>query len=207
MAWRRIGDKPLSEPMLTRFLYVAYMWHSLTHLTGKNDSLQMTISISFSSMKMCILIQASLNFAPKGPFTIEPQFVQIMACIRTGHYLNQWWPCLLSHICVTRPHWVKPYRAEFRIHKIYLNFLSFLNRWIGTVFKILERLGPFILHVQYLWLLVPRWRKEPDHLQLGHWPNSPEYSDFSTRRAHTWRRGISLDFICSHACWMTSCLQ
>ena len=26
MAWRRIGDKPLSEPMLTRFTD-AYMWH------------------------------------------------------------------------------------------------------------------------------------------------------------------------------------
>ena len=26
MAWRRIGDKPLSEPMLTRFTD-AFMWH------------------------------------------------------------------------------------------------------------------------------------------------------------------------------------
>ena len=26
MAWRRIGDKPLSEPMMTRFTD-AYMWH------------------------------------------------------------------------------------------------------------------------------------------------------------------------------------
>ena len=26
MAWRRIGDKPLSEPMLTQFTD-AYMWH------------------------------------------------------------------------------------------------------------------------------------------------------------------------------------
>ena len=26
MAWRRLGDKPLSEPMLTRFSD-AYMWH------------------------------------------------------------------------------------------------------------------------------------------------------------------------------------
>ena len=26
MAWHQIGDKPLSEPMLTQFNY-AYMWH------------------------------------------------------------------------------------------------------------------------------------------------------------------------------------
>ena len=26
MAWRQIGNKPLSEPMLTQFTY-AYMWH------------------------------------------------------------------------------------------------------------------------------------------------------------------------------------
>ena len=26
MAWPRIGDKPLSQPMLTQFI-VAYMWH------------------------------------------------------------------------------------------------------------------------------------------------------------------------------------
>ena len=25
----------------------------------------------------------------------------------TSHYLNQWWPSLMTHIWVTRPHWVK----------------------------------------------------------------------------------------------------
>ena len=25
----------------------------------------------------------------------------------TSHYLNQWWPILLMHICITRPQWVK----------------------------------------------------------------------------------------------------
>ena len=25
----------------------------------------------------------------------------------TSHYLNQWWPALLMHICVTQPQWVK----------------------------------------------------------------------------------------------------
>ena len=28
----------------------------------------------------------------------------------TSHYLNQWWPDLLMHICVTRPQWVKMHR-------------------------------------------------------------------------------------------------
>ena len=25
----------------------------------------------------------------------------------TSHYLNQWWPTLVTHICVSRPQWVK----------------------------------------------------------------------------------------------------
>ena len=25
----------------------------------------------------------------------------------TSHFLERWWPCLLTHMCVTRPQWVK----------------------------------------------------------------------------------------------------
>ena len=41
-----------------------------------------------------ILIDISPKFIPKGPFSNESAFVQIMACCQTGasHYLNQWWP-------------------------------------------------------------------------------------------------------------------
>ena len=58
--------------------------------------------------KFCILIAAWLEFVPKIPINNIPALVQIMALRRqaTGNYLNQCWPGLLTHICVTRPHWV-----------------------------------------------------------------------------------------------------
>ena len=40
MAWRRIGDKPLSEPMLTRFAYT-YMrhWGGVSGQNGWDDGM------------------------------------------------------------------------------------------------------------------------------------------------------------------------
>ena len=37
-------------------------------------------------------------------------------CLFAGHNLNQWWPCLLTHICVTRSEWVDALfpRAKWR---------------------------------------------------------------------------------------------
>ena len=40
----------------------------------------------------------------------RPQWVKIMV---TSHYLNQWWPSLLTHTCVTCPQWVK--EVSFKI--------------------------------------------------------------------------------------------
>ena len=30
----------------------------------------------------------------------------------TGHYLDQWWPSLLTHMCITQPQWVNTWRWE-----------------------------------------------------------------------------------------------
>ena len=38
----------------------------------------------------------------------------------TNHYLNQWWSCLLMHICIIRPQWVKNFKV------------SIVKWWIGT---------------------------------------------------------------------------
>ena len=40
------------------------------------------------------------SFVPKGPIGDMAAMVQVTAA---SHYQNQWWPCLLTHICVTWP--------------------------------------------------------------------------------------------------------
>ena len=56
-----------------------------------------------------ISIKISLKFVPKGPINIIPALVQIMAWRRSGDKpLSE--PMMVSlptHICVTRPQWVK----------------------------------------------------------------------------------------------------
>ena len=89
MAWRRIGDKPLSETMLTQFTD-AYMRHhpgalSLTHLPRDKMAVisQTTFSNTFSWMKMYVL-QFLWSFVPKRPINNIPELFQIMAWRRIG---------------------------------------------------------------------------------------------------------------------------
>ena len=51
----------------------------------------------------------SQKFVPKGPINNIPSLVQIMAWRRTGDkpLSEPMMVCLLTHICVTRPQWVK----------------------------------------------------------------------------------------------------
>ena len=53
----------------------------------------------------------SLKFVPKGPINNIPALFQIMAWRRPGDkpLSEPMLVCLLTHICVTRPQWVKPY--------------------------------------------------------------------------------------------------
>ena len=55
-----------------------------------------------------LLIKIPLKFVPICPIDNIQALVQIMACagLATSHYLKQWWPSLLRHICITRPQWV-----------------------------------------------------------------------------------------------------
>ena len=44
---------------------------------------------------------------PYGTIDNNSALVQTMAWRKaTSHYLNQWWPSSLTHICITRPQWV-----------------------------------------------------------------------------------------------------
>ena len=71
---------------------------------------QTTFSNAFSSMKMFeFRLKISLKFVPKGPINNIPALVPIMAWRRSGDKpLSE--PMMVSlptHICVTRPQWVK----------------------------------------------------------------------------------------------------
>ena len=63
----------------------------------------------FFNENCCILIKFSLKYVPKGPIDNNPALVHIMAWCRLGDKsLSE--PMMLSlptHICVTRPQWVK----------------------------------------------------------------------------------------------------
>ena len=63
----------------------------------------------FLNEKVWILIKISLKFVPKGPINNIPSLVQIMAWRRPGDkpLSEPMMVCLPTHICVTRPQWVK----------------------------------------------------------------------------------------------------
>ena len=63
----------------------------------------------FMNENIWILIAISLKFVPKGPINNIPALVQIMAWRRPGDkpLSEPMMVSLLTHICVTRPQWVK----------------------------------------------------------------------------------------------------
>ena len=84
------------------------------------DILQTTFSNSFSSNEnLCIFIWISLKFVPTDPTNNQPILVQIMAWCQsvTNHYLNHWWPSLLTYTCITRPRWVND-KNQITFHQI-----------------------------------------------------------------------------------------
>ena len=64
---------------------------------------------NFLNENVWILIKISLNFVPKGPINNISALVQIMAWRRPGDkpLSEPMMVSLLTHICVTRPQWVK----------------------------------------------------------------------------------------------------
>ena len=70
-----------------------------------------------------ILIKISLRFVPKGPINNIPAFVQIMAWRRPGDkpLSESMMVKLPTHICITRPQWVKHVLVR---HILLLNSLT-----------------------------------------------------------------------------------
>ena len=71
----------------------------------------------FLNENVWIMIKISLKFVPKGPSNNIPALVQIMAWRRPGDkpLSEPMLVSLLTHICVTRPQWVKWY-SPTKIH-------------------------------------------------------------------------------------------
>ena len=69
----------------------------------------------FLNENVKISIKISLKFVPKGPINNNPALVQIMAWRRPGGkpLSEPMMVSLLTHICVTRPQWVKAWWRIF----------------------------------------------------------------------------------------------
>ena len=83
------------------------------------------------STSICISIEISLKFVPKGPINNIPALVQIMAWRRPGDkpLSETMLVCLLTHICVTRPQWVNKFNwivISIEIHSAAENAKSWL---------------------------------------------------------------------------------
>ena len=63
----------------------------------------------FLNENVWISIKISLKFVPKGPINNIPALVQIMACRRPGDkpLSEAMMVNLPTHICISRPQWVK----------------------------------------------------------------------------------------------------
>ena len=70
----------------------------------------------FLNENVGIAIKISLKFVPKGPINNIPSLVQIMAWHRSGDKLlsEPMMVSLPTHICITRPQWVKILKDEFK---------------------------------------------------------------------------------------------
>ena len=111
MAWRRPGDKPLSEPMIvivSRRIYASLGLNELSHwsLGDLNAMSKMQFSILFYwlSSSDLLMIMAS-DECHRTLLIISHTLVQVMACCHqaTHHYLSQCWPRLMSQYGITRP--------------------------------------------------------------------------------------------------------
>ena len=80
----------------------------------------------FLNENVWISIEVSLKFVPKGSINNFPALVQIMAWRLSGDkpLSEPMMVSLLTHICVTRPHWVKETYRWFSARLQYLQCLS-----------------------------------------------------------------------------------
>ena len=83
----------------------------------------------FLNNNIRILIEVSLKFVPNVSINNNPALVQIMAWSRPGDkpLSEPMMVCLLTHICVTRPQWVKSLCSHMT-HIPYLYILGLFHK-------------------------------------------------------------------------------
>ena len=125
MAWYQTGSKPLPEPMKFT-VYCVTMPQCVKTLRPWQHGCHFAEDIFkciFLNENAWISIKISLKIVHKGPINNIPAFVQIMAWRRPGDKpLSKPMMIKLStHICVTRPQWVKSWFTHI-LWKIWISF-------------------------------------------------------------------------------------
>ena len=87
----------------------------------------------------------------------------------TSHYLDQWWPCLLTHICVNRPQWVNKathnktfINCDWHRRYTYQVNDQELNERHNT--RVSFQKGP--TRHAYAWQIGPFWQDALDYCQI-----------------------------------------
>ena len=91
------------------------------------------------NQKVGISIIVSLKFVPKGPIKNIPALVQILAWRGPGDkpFLEPMVVSLLTHICVTRPQWVKSIFSDYMLRIKFMSTCGIALRWMPqTTFHI-----------------------------------------------------------------------
>ena len=104
--WRRLILTSFKNTLLCKEAEINFLTLCLNTLRPRQNGRHFaddTFKCIFVNENVRILIEISLNFVPEGPINNIPALVQIMAPMMV---------CLPTHICVTRPQWVKVYRAS-----------------------------------------------------------------------------------------------
>ena len=104
------------------------------------EILQTTASIAFSGMKISMKI--SLKFVRKGANNNIPALLQIMAWRRPGDkpLSEAMMGRLPTHICVTRPQWVKAYRQNWSICESYFWMkIIHLCLFVRSIYEVTKR--------------------------------------------------------------------
>ena len=88
----------------------------------------------FLNENVWIPIKIPMKFVPKGPINNIPALVQIMAWLRSSNkpLSEPRTVSLTTHICVTRPQWVKAWRGRFCLRSSSLQHLYRDNGATGT---------------------------------------------------------------------------
>ena len=114
-----------------------------------------TFKCIFLNKNARVSIQISLKFVPKGPINNNPALVQIMAWRQSGNkpLSESMMASLLTHICVTRPQWVKMHFTKgswahnWKLMEIVINVV------MTVIFQLVHKF-PHVMTAQLSWHVV-----------------------------------------------------